>query len=188
MLLEQLKTLERTLHGSRRNDREWLEQILHDQFREMTRSGVLIDRSQTIEALSAETVIPTILSSDFQLIKIREDVAILRTALAQLCALPVGSGPGAGNGNWYSIRGLLMRGADKVPGAHRRKRFLGKLNSRRSGLKYRHYSALIVSLWGRLSFLANLAALMSVRFVPEAGVVIKGRGLNARSIRSSYSS
>ena len=77
MLLEQLKTLERTLHGSRRNDREWLEQILHDQFREMTRSGVLIDRSQTIEALSAETVIPTILSSDFQLIQIREDVAIL---------------------------------------------------------------------------------------------------------------
>ena len=77
MLLEQLKTLERTLHGSRRNDREWLEQILHDQFREMTRSGVLIDRSQTIEALSAETVIPNILSSDFQLIQIREDVAIL---------------------------------------------------------------------------------------------------------------
>ncbi len=36
MLLEQLKTLECTLHGSRRNDREWLEQILHDQFREMT--------------------------------------------------------------------------------------------------------------------------------------------------------
>lgn len=112
----------------------------------------------------------------------------MRTALAQLCALRVGSGPGAGNGNWYSIRGLLMRGADKVPGAHRRKRFLGKLNSRRSGLKYRHYSALIVSLWGRLSFLANLAALMSVRFVPEAGVVIKGRGLNARSFSSSYSS
>lgn len=77
MLLEQLETLERTLHGSRRNDREWLEQILHDQFREMTRSGVLIDRSQTIEALSAETVIPTILSSNFQLIQIREDVAIL---------------------------------------------------------------------------------------------------------------
>lgn len=46
MLLEQLKTLERTLHGSRRNDREWLEQILHDQFREMTRSGMLIVRRQ----------------------------------------------------------------------------------------------------------------------------------------------
>ena len=65
MLLEQLETLERTLHGSRRNDREWLEQILHDQFREMTRSGVLIDRSQTIEALSAETVSRPFLSATF---------------------------------------------------------------------------------------------------------------------------
>lgn len=65
MLLEQLKTLECTLHGSRRNDREWLEQILHDQFREMTRSGVLIDRSQTIEALSAETVSRPFLAATF---------------------------------------------------------------------------------------------------------------------------
>lgn len=48
----------------------------------------------------------------------------MRTALARLCVLRVGSGPGAGNGNGYSIRGHLMRGADKVPGAHRRKRFL----------------------------------------------------------------
>ncbi len=198
MLLEQLKTLERTLHGSRRNDREWLEQILHDQFREMTRSGVLIDRSQTIEALSAETVIPTILSSDFQLIQIREMSRYCTTghsmqaALARLCVLRVGSGPGAGNGNWYSIRGHLKRRADKVRGAHRRKRFLdlkwGELSQPTGDLKCQHYSTLIVSLWGRLSLLANLAALMSVRFVPEAGVVIKGRGLNARSFSSSYSS
>ena len=48
----------------------------------------------------------------------------MRMALARLCVLLVGSGPGAGNGNWYSIRGHLMRGADKVPGSHRRKRFL----------------------------------------------------------------
>ena len=77
MLLEQLKTLERTLHGSRRNDREWLEQILHKEFREITRTGVLVTRTETIECLSAEIDAPTILSSNFKLISVSDNFAIL---------------------------------------------------------------------------------------------------------------
>ncbi|QIZ47701.1 DUF4440 domain-containing protein [Dickeya zeae] len=77
MLLDTLKRLECSLHGSRRKDREWLEQILHERFREITRSGVLVDRAETIEALSDEDSVPAILSSDFQLISAGDKFAIL---------------------------------------------------------------------------------------------------------------
>ena len=77
MLLDTLKRLECFLHGSRRKDRKWLEQILHDRFSEITRSGVLVDRVQTIEALSGEDSVPAILSSDFRLIIVRDNFAIL---------------------------------------------------------------------------------------------------------------
>lgn len=42
MLLEKLKALECSLHGVRRNDRQWLEQLLHPDFQEKTRSGITI--------------------------------------------------------------------------------------------------------------------------------------------------
>ncbi|MEQ0876444.1 MULTISPECIES: DUF4440 domain-containing protein [Enterobacter] len=77
MLLDTLKRLECFLHGSRRKDRKWLEQILHERFSEITRSGVLVDRVQTIEALSGEDSVPAILSSDFRLIIVRDNFAIL---------------------------------------------------------------------------------------------------------------
>ncbi|WP_369700786.1 DUF4440 domain-containing protein [Pantoea sp. At-9b] len=77
MLLDTLKRLECSLHGSRRKDRKWLEQILHERFSEITRSGVLVDRAQTIEALSGEDSVPTILSSDFRLISVGDNFAIL---------------------------------------------------------------------------------------------------------------
>ena len=67
MLLEQLRLLEASLHGNRRHDREWLELILHPEFREITRSGVEVDRSETIESLLNEKASPYILSSDFRL-------------------------------------------------------------------------------------------------------------------------
>lgn len=77
MLLDTLKRLECSLHGSRRKDREWLEQILHERFSEITRSGVLVDRAETIEALSDENSVPAILSSDFLLISAGDKFAIL---------------------------------------------------------------------------------------------------------------
>lgn len=77
MLLDTLKRLECFLHGSRRKDRIWLEQILHERFSEITRSGVFVNRAQTIEALSGEDSVPAILSSDFRLTIVGDNFAIL---------------------------------------------------------------------------------------------------------------
>lgn len=78
MLLEKLKALECTLHhSSRRNDREWLERLLHLEFREITRSGVIVDRAETIASLLSEKTPSPILSSDFRLTRMGEDCAIL---------------------------------------------------------------------------------------------------------------
>lgn len=77
MLLEKLTSLECTLHGAKRNDRKWLEQILHPEFTEITRSGLRVNRQETIDSLTAEEGAPAILSSDFRLISIRDDFAIL---------------------------------------------------------------------------------------------------------------
>ena len=77
MLLERLKTLECSLHDCKRNDREWLEEILHEEFREITRSGMLVDRAETIEALSTEDKSPIIHSGEFRLIIVRKNFAIL---------------------------------------------------------------------------------------------------------------
>lgn len=67
MLLEKLRLLECSLHGDRRNDRVWLEQLLHPEFREITRSGVMVSRSETISSLLSEKTGLPILSSDFRL-------------------------------------------------------------------------------------------------------------------------
>lgn len=77
MLLETLKRLECSLHSSRRKDRVWLEQILHERFSEITRSGVVVDRTQTIEALLSEDNVPAILSRDYRLINVGNNFAIL---------------------------------------------------------------------------------------------------------------
>ncbi|WP_318526422.1 nuclear transport factor 2 family protein [Erwinia billingiae] len=77
MLLEKLKALECSLHGARRNDRKWLEQILHPEFREITRSGVIVDRAETIASLTGELSPTIILSSDFRMISMGEYCAIL---------------------------------------------------------------------------------------------------------------
>lgn len=77
MLLEKLKALECSLHGNRRRDRQWLEEILHPDFREITRSGVMVDRNETIASLSNEACAPGILSSEFRLINISQDVVML---------------------------------------------------------------------------------------------------------------
>ena len=77
MLLGTLKRLECFLHSSMQKDRKWLEQVLHERFSEITRSGVLVDRAQTIEALSGKDSVPAILSSDFRLIIVGDNFAIL---------------------------------------------------------------------------------------------------------------
>jgi len=77
MLLEKLRLLECSLHGDRRNDPEWLELILHPEFREITRSGVTVDRSETIASLLSEKAAPYILSSDFRLTEMGCGYALL---------------------------------------------------------------------------------------------------------------
>ena len=77
MLLERLKRLECSLHDNKRNDRKWLEHILHEEFREITRSGMLVDRAETIEALSTDDKSPVIQSGEFRPIIVRKNFAIL---------------------------------------------------------------------------------------------------------------
>ena len=67
MLLEKLRLLECSLHGERRNNREWLERLFHPEFLEITRSGVMVDRSETITSLLNEKTASHIISSDFRL-------------------------------------------------------------------------------------------------------------------------
>ena len=78
MLLEKLTALECSLHGEKRNDRQWLEEVLHPDFREITRSGFMVDRKETIDSLAGEENGPNILSSEFRLIRMSEDVALLQ--------------------------------------------------------------------------------------------------------------
>ena len=77
MLLEKLRLLECSLHGERRSDWAWLELILHPEFREITRSGVSVNRSETITALLSEKAVPFILSSDFRLTEMGCGCALL---------------------------------------------------------------------------------------------------------------
>ena len=39
-ILDEIKALECSLHTARRNDKQWLERVLHQGFREITRSDV----------------------------------------------------------------------------------------------------------------------------------------------------
>lgn len=66
-ILEEIIALECSLHSARRNDKQWLESVLHQDFREITRSGAMVDRQQTIAALMTETEGSGIGSGDFQL-------------------------------------------------------------------------------------------------------------------------
>ncbi len=77
MLLDEMVKRERSLHGSQRRERAWLEQILHPEFCEITRSGSFITRAQTIEALIKEEPQPVMLSSGFQLVRTSEVSLIL---------------------------------------------------------------------------------------------------------------
>ncbi|MBK1596609.1 DUF4440 domain-containing protein [Klebsiella pneumoniae] len=102
MLLDKLKLLECSLHGDRRNDREWIEQLLHPEFREITRSGVMVGRSETISSLLSEKTASLILSSDFRLTEMGGGWAILhyRTSCAD------GSCPALRSSYWlYSEEG-----------------------------------------------------------------------------------
>ncbi|WP_313700811.1 DUF4440 domain-containing protein [Pantoea sp.] len=77
MLLDEMVKRERSLHGARRRQLAWLEQILHPDFCEITRSGQLVTRAQTIAALIEEETLPDMLSSNFQVVSTGEMSLIL---------------------------------------------------------------------------------------------------------------
>lgn len=101
MLLEKLRLLECSLHDHRRNDREWLERLLHPEFQEITRSGVMVDRSETIASLLSEKTTLPIFSRDFRIIEMGEGTAILhyRTSYAD------GSRPALRSSYWLRSDG-----------------------------------------------------------------------------------
>ncbi|MCX3307634.1 DUF4440 domain-containing protein [Pantoea vagans] len=77
MLLDEIVKRERSLHGARRRDLAWLDQILHPDFCEITRSGCFVTRAQTIAALIKEDPLPEMLSRHFQLVSTGEMSLIL---------------------------------------------------------------------------------------------------------------
>lgn len=76
-LLALLTHLECSLHQQQRHDRNWLEALLHPDFSEITRSGVLVNREETINALSQETNASGLIASDFRLLITGDDSATL---------------------------------------------------------------------------------------------------------------
>lgn len=76
-VLEEIKALECSLHGVRRTDGKWLERVLHPDFREITRSGRMVDRQQTVASLTAEAQELNLEADDFHLQMLNEDCAIL---------------------------------------------------------------------------------------------------------------
>ncbi len=77
MHLNEIKDLECSLHDAKRANRLWLEKILHPDFMEITRSGILTNRQETIAALTAEATAPQIVASDFNLQPVNAGCVIL---------------------------------------------------------------------------------------------------------------
>ncbi|MCQ8228702.1 DUF4440 domain-containing protein [Pantoea trifolii] len=96
MLLDKLILLEWSIHGDRRNDVEWLEQLLHPDFREITRSRVMVELSETISSLLSDKTSSSIISSNFRLTGVGEaaprfiTVRLMLTAIVLHYVLPAG--------------------------------------------------------------------------------------------------
>ena len=89
MLLKKIRLLEFILHDDRQNNREWLERLLPPEFLDITRSSVMVDRSETITSLLNEKIALPIVSSDFRLTEMEGGCAMLhyRTSYAA-CSRP----------------------------------------------------------------------------------------------------
>lgn len=83
-MIDTLKQLELALQGKQRKDPKWLDAILHKDFREITRSGLIVDRTQTIVALLHQAEIPHYSSDNFILTQPMPESALLtyRTRLS----------------------------------------------------------------------------------------------------------
>lgn len=77
MLLKKIRLLEFILHDDRQNNREWLERLLPPEFLDITRSSVMVDRSETITSLLNEKTSLPIISSNFRLTEMEGGCAML---------------------------------------------------------------------------------------------------------------
>lgn len=77
MLLNTLIALERSLHAEKRSDADWLEAILHADFHEITRSGTLVSRVETLNALINEPAHQPVTGTDYQLVMVAPACALL---------------------------------------------------------------------------------------------------------------
>ncbi|EMH4161171.1 hypothetical protein RJ498_000370 [Pluralibacter gergoviae] len=84
MLIETLTQLEQSLHFDKRNNRAWLETILHPGFKEIARSGRMITRAETIESLANEMSPQPLLSFDYSLEIADERYALLNYQTSQV--------------------------------------------------------------------------------------------------------
>lgn len=95
-MLDELKQLECSLHHEKRHELPWLEQRLHPECKELTRSGLLVNRAQIINALMHEQSKLAIISSDFELITAGARHAILLYRTSQ----PDGSRAALRSSHW----------------------------------------------------------------------------------------
>lgn len=82
--MEDLVRLEKELHDpSVRKDTKRLGQLLHDSFTEIGRSGILLDRDQTVSALSSESI-HAVWSQDYAAQTIDDELVLLTYRSARI--------------------------------------------------------------------------------------------------------
>ncbi|PHM69268.1 DUF4440 domain-containing protein [Xenorhabdus kozodoii] len=75
---EVLKNLEVSLHGKRRNNANWVNVVLHDNFLEISKSGYFYTKKDVLDGLTTEIKTPfQIFSKDFSMHYLDENMVLL---------------------------------------------------------------------------------------------------------------
>ncbi|MDC9588849.1 nuclear transport factor 2 family protein [Xenorhabdus sp. XENO-10] len=77
-IFESLKNLEMSLHGEKRNNSEWLNTVLHDDFLEISKSGYVYTKKIVFDELTTEIKTTSqIFSKDFSMNCLGENIVLL---------------------------------------------------------------------------------------------------------------
>ncbi|MBC8950196.1 MULTISPECIES: DUF4440 domain-containing protein [Xenorhabdus] len=77
-IFELLKSLEVSLHGKKRNNADWLNMILHDDFLEISKSGYVYTKKEVLDALTTEIKTTfQLFSKDFSMSCLDENIILL---------------------------------------------------------------------------------------------------------------
>lgn len=78
LLLAELESLERAMHKvEKRRDRQFMESILHPEFREFGRTGRSYEREEILSEIQEDTEFPAIHADNFQVQILTQDVWLL---------------------------------------------------------------------------------------------------------------